>query len=43
MRLKNKQKKLLVALERFIEDADGPADLAHIQENSKKIGPETAL
>ena len=34
---------LFVALERFSEDADILADLAHLQEQSSKVGPETAL
>ena len=34
---------LLVALKRFSEDADTLADLAHLQEQSSKIGPNTAL
>ena len=34
---------LLVALERFGEDADALADLAHLQEQLSKVGPETAL
>ena len=34
---------LLVALERFSKDADILADLIHLQEQSPKVGPETAL
>ena len=34
---------LLVALERFSEGADILVDLAHLQEQSSKVGPETAL
>ena len=34
---------LLVALQRFSEDADIIADLVHLQEQPAKIGPETAL
>ena len=33
----------LVALERFSEDADLLADLAHLQEQPSKVGPEKAL
>ena len=34
---------LLVALNRFSEDADKYADLARLQEQPAKVGPETAL
>ena len=34
---------LLVALEGFSEDADILVDLAHLQEQPPKVGPETAL
>ena len=34
---------LLVALQRFSEEADILADLAHLQEQPSKAGPETAL
>ena len=34
---------LLVALQRFSEDADILADLVHLKEQSGKVGPETAL
>ena len=34
---------LLVTLERFSEDAGILADLAHLQEQSSKVGRETAL
>ena len=34
---------LLVALERFSEDTDIHAVLAHLQEQPHKVGPETAL
>ena len=34
---------LLVALQRFSEDADILADLVHLKEQPGKVGPETAL
>ena len=34
---------LLVALQRFSEDADILADLVHLKEQSGKVGPEKAL
>ena len=34
---------LLVALQRFNEDADILADLVHLKEQSGKVGPKTAL
>ena len=34
---------LLVTIERFSEDADILADLAHLQEQSSKVGHETAM
>ena len=34
---------LLVALQRFSEDADIFADLVHLKEQPGKVGPETAL
>ena len=34
---------LFVALERFSNDAGILADLIHLQEQSSKVGPETAL
>ena len=34
---------LLVALERFSEDASIIADLAHLREQPPKVDPETAL
>ena len=34
---------LLVALQRFSEDADILADLVHLKDQSGKVGPETAL
>ena len=33
---------LLVALERFSEDADILGDFAHLQEQPSNVGPETA-
>ena len=34
---------LLVALQRFSEDAHILADLVHLKEQPEKVGPETAL
>ena len=34
---------LLAALQRFSEDADILADLVHLKEQPRKVGPETAL